>query len=162
MAEIASRIRQARKARGLTQAELAARSGIARVTLVQFERGASRELGIAKVLRVLRVLGLELSLAERGGAATSDYVALAAEAGSTGFKEPLSPEDLVAALVSGKVPPRKGPHFRRLLEDTPPQLIAKLVGQVSPWAKSGRVEKNLGMLAKQLDVASRDEWTKAG
>jgi HTH-type transcriptional regulator/antitoxin HipB len=159
MAEVGARIRQTRKARGLTQAALASRAGIARETLNQFESGTARDLGFAKILRLLRVLGLEILLLEKPGEAATDYVALAASAGSTGFRESLTQEELVRALLSGQAPARKGPHLRRLLEDSPPQVVQRLVAQVAAWTKPGRVEKNLEALAKKLDVQPRREWT---
>ncbi len=159
IAEIGARIRQARKARGLTQATLAARSDIARETLNQFESGTARDLGLAKILRILRALGLEVLLLEKPAEAATDYVALAASAGSTGFRESLAQEELVRALLTGQIPARKGPHLRRLLEDSSPQVVRGLVTQVSAWTKQGRVEKNLAALAKKLDVQPRREWT---
>lgn len=158
--EIGSRIRQARKARGLTQATLAARAGIARETLSQLEGGLAKDLGVAKILRLLKALDLEMQLLDAQTRSAIDYVSLAAAAGSTGFREALAEEDLVRALLSGIPPPRKGPHLRRLLEDSPPQLIRALVSQVSRWSRPGKVEKNLTALAKKLDVKARSEWTK--
>ncbi len=61
-------IRQRRKADGMTQAELAGLCGVGNRFLSELERGkATAELG--KVLRVLRGLGLELSVRPRGGEA---------------------------------------------------------------------------------------------
>lgn len=159
IAEIGAQIRQARKARGLTQATLAARSGIARETLSQLESGTARDLGIAKILRLLHEVGLEVQILE-STAPVADYVALAASAGSTGFREPLGQEELVRTLLTGEPPLRKAPHLRRLLEDSPPQIVRGLVSQVSRWTKPGKVAKNLVALAKKLDVEPRAEWTK--
>lgn len=160
IAEIGSRVRLARKARGLTQAYLAAKAGIARETLSQFEGGASRELGMAKVLRLLRHVGLQLVLVEAGADRTGDPVSLAATAASVGFREPLTAEELIQSLLTGKVPARRGPHLRRLLEDSPPQVVRRIVSQISAWAKPGKVEKNLAALAAKLEVKPRNEWTK--
>ena len=161
IAEMGARIRQSRKARGLTQAELASRSGIARETLSQFESGTARDLGFVKILRLVRALGLDLLLLETPATVT-DYVAVSASAGSTGFRESLTEEELVRALLTGKPPSRKSPHLRRLLEDSPPRLIQGLVAQVSAWTKPGKVEKNLVAIAKALEVQPKAEWTKPG
>ncbi len=59
-------IRQRRKLDGLTQAEAAALCGVGTRFLSELERGkATAELG--KALRVLSGLGLELTVAPRGG-----------------------------------------------------------------------------------------------
>lgn len=51
-----------RKALGLTQAKLAARSRTSRATITALETGAQRELGFNKVMAILAVLGLDLRL----------------------------------------------------------------------------------------------------
>jgi transcriptional regulator with XRE-family HTH domain len=161
IAELGARIRQARKARGTTQSALAERSGISRETLVQLESGSLKDLGIAKIFRLLAVVGLDVVILETSTAASTDYVALAATAASTGFREPLAGEELVRSLLTGKLPARKAPHLRRLLEDTPARVVRGLVVQVSAWAKAGSVERNVAALARALDVELRTEWTSA-
>ena len=50
-----------RKGRGLTQKELAAACGMGQSTLARFETGAVAEFGSRKLLRLLEVLGHEMS-----------------------------------------------------------------------------------------------------
>lgn len=57
-AEIATR----RKALQMTQPELAKRARVGRSTLAALENGAIRELGFAKIMAILAVLGLDLRL----------------------------------------------------------------------------------------------------
>lgn len=160
IAELGAHIRRARKARGLTQAVLARRVGISRETLNQLEGGLAKDLGFAKILRLLRALDLDLVLADIATRTATDYVRLAAVAGSTGFREPLGEEEVVHALASGKAPARKRPHLRRLLEDSPPTLVKGLVSQVSEWSTPAKVHANVAALAETLDVELRPEWTK--
>jgi transcriptional regulator with XRE-family HTH domain len=162
MVQLGARVRLARKARGLTQSALAKRAGIARETLSQLESGTSKELGFAKVSRLLSAIDLDLEIRDTSAARATDYVALAAAAGSTGFREALGGEELVRALLSGRPPARKSAHMRRLLEDSPPRLIAGLVAQISQWVEPRKVQRGLHELAVKLDVASRAEWTKPG
>jgi transcriptional regulator with XRE-family HTH domain len=160
MAKLGARVRRARKARGLTQSALAKQAGIARETLSQLESGVARELGFARVSRLLSTLDLDLDIQETSSARATDYVALGAAAGSTGFRDALGGEELIRAILSGEPPPRKSPHVRRLLEDSPPLLIAGLVAQVSQWAEPRKVRRGLQRLATKLEVAPRAEWTK--
>lgn len=67
VAVLGSAVRQARKAHGLTQADLAGLAGTGPRFISELERGkVSAELG--KVLDVLAVLGLRLLLVEAGAA----------------------------------------------------------------------------------------------
>lgn len=50
-----------RKERGMTQKELAALSGMGQSTLARFETGGVAEFGSRKLLRLLEVLGYEMS-----------------------------------------------------------------------------------------------------
>jgi transcriptional regulator with XRE-family HTH domain len=54
-------LRAARRARGLTQAELAARSGTSRVTVARLEGGSARDVRVGTVAALCEVLGLEIS-----------------------------------------------------------------------------------------------------
>ena len=55
-------VAQARKDRGMTQSQLASVAGLAQSTLARFETGKVGEFGSRKLLRLLEILGLELSL----------------------------------------------------------------------------------------------------
>ena len=60
LVQAGEQIAQRRREIGITQADLAQRSGIGRSTLAALERGKLGELGISKIIMVLAVLGLEL------------------------------------------------------------------------------------------------------
>jgi transcriptional regulator with XRE-family HTH domain len=57
---IGKQIRQARKSRKVSQAEVAKALGMSRTTIGQIESGAVQEIGVRKLIRVLEFLGLEL------------------------------------------------------------------------------------------------------
>ena len=63
---IGKEIRQARKNRKLTQAELAGSLGMSRTTIGQIENGSVKEIGVRKLIRVLEFLGLELRVRPLG------------------------------------------------------------------------------------------------
>jgi len=60
--EIGAEVAARRKARRLSQAELARLAGISRATLEALENGRCRELGYTKIARLLSVLGMELRM----------------------------------------------------------------------------------------------------
>lgn len=67
-------IARLRKAQGLTQQDLSARSGIARSTLARLEVGQLNEFGLRKLLAVLAALGSTLSIRDgvQGGSTLDD------------------------------------------------------------------------------------------
>lgn len=62
---IAPLLRQARKTRKLSQADLASRAKLSRKSLGEFERGYQTELGLGRFLNLCEELGLELQLLPR-------------------------------------------------------------------------------------------------
>jgi transcriptional regulator with XRE-family HTH domain len=70
--ELGASVAERRRALGLQQGEVAARTGLSQASLSRFERGKVAEFGSRKLLSVLAVLGLELSLAEIGAAGSLD------------------------------------------------------------------------------------------
>lgn len=60
--DVAQRIREERKRLRLTQKELAQQAKVSRALLADLERGRLPELGIKKLLRILRAVGLDLRL----------------------------------------------------------------------------------------------------
>ena len=156
--EIGHVIRSARLARELTQAALASAVGLSRITLNQLENGVVRDLGIRKVLMLLDHLDLELIVRDKERT-RPDFVQMAATAASVSFKELLTPEDLVAIMLKGRVPATKRPQMRALLEEATPALLHGLVQEVARWSKRGRVERNLVRIADELGVSRKvEQW----
>jgi transcriptional regulator with XRE-family HTH domain len=72
--DIGKQIRQARKSRKVSQAELAKALGMSRTTIGQIENGAVREIGVRKLIRVLEFLGLELRVRPAGRPPTLEEI----------------------------------------------------------------------------------------
>ena len=62
--ELGGAVAGLRKQRQMTQQELASLSGLGRSTLARFESGGVAEFGAQKLLRLLEVLGCEISFTE--------------------------------------------------------------------------------------------------
>jgi len=71
---IGIQVREARKGQGITQAALAAGTGVSRTTLSLLESGIIQELGIRKVIRILDRLGLELTTRPAGAPPTLEEI----------------------------------------------------------------------------------------
>lgn len=68
MTDLGDRVRAAREQAGLTQVELARRSGVSRHTVVNVESGAAEGTSVGTVVRILGALGLEPALRRRPAA----------------------------------------------------------------------------------------------
>lgn len=160
--ELGYEIRRARTARGLTQAQLAVAAGLSRTTLNQLENGLFPDLGVKKVQAILDRLGLDLSVEQAQKARRQDFIQMACTTASVSFKETLTPDELVHALLSGKVSRNRRPHLRTLLEEAPRSLLEGLVQEVGKWAKPGRVAGNVERIAAKLGASRRvQDWLKA-
>ena len=152
-------LRTARQARGLTQAELARAVGLSRETLNLLESGLIRDLGIRKVLAVVDYLGLALSVSQTPRVRRPDYVRMACTTASTSYKSALGEEELIHALITGKVPAKRSAHMRVLFEEAPTALMKGLAGEAARWMKPRKLEKNLLKLAGTLGVSPKvEEW----
>jgi len=70
--ELGEAVAARRKARHLTQGELAHQTGVSRESLARFERGLLTEFGSRKLLAVLAALGLEMTFIEVGSSGSLD------------------------------------------------------------------------------------------
>jgi transcriptional regulator with XRE-family HTH domain len=162
LVEIGYRLRQARQSLGLTQAHVAAASGVSRVTLVDLENGLVKDLGIAKMLAIAQAVGMRLEVTPAARRPVRDPVALATKAANTGFRTPMTETELVRAFLTGKASAKARPHLRRLLEDSPPEMIRGLLDEMAGWSKPGRLARSVERLARELDVDERRlaSWMK--
>jgi transcriptional regulator with XRE-family HTH domain len=158
--ELGGDIRKARLARGLTQARLAAEVGLSRKTLNQLENGLVQDLGIRKVLAVLDKLGMDLAV-EGKQPRKRDYVRMACTTANVSYKSTLAEDQLIRALVTGKVPPNRAPHIRTLLDEAPTVLLAGLAAEAARWTRPGKLQRNFSRLAREVGASRRiEEWLK--
>lgn len=154
--ELGFEIRKRRIARGLTQAQLASAAGISRTTLNQFENGAVGDLGVSKVIALLDHLGLTLSV-EAEQMDHPDFIRMACSTANVSFRTRLTEDELIRALLTGKVPTRKQAHLRTLLDDAPKVLLDGLISEVGRWSKPRRLERNLARIAQQVGAKERQD-----
>ncbi len=70
--EMGEQIREARKKRHVSQAEVANALGMSRTTIGQIENGTVQEIGVRKLIRVLEFFNLELRVRSAGKPPTLD------------------------------------------------------------------------------------------
>jgi transcriptional regulator with XRE-family HTH domain len=160
--DLGGEIRKARLARGLTQARLAEDVGLSRKTLNLLENGLVGDLGVQKVFAVLQKLGIDLAIVEaRGQPRRPDFVRMACTTANVSYKSALTEDELVRALLTGKVPPRREAHIRTLLDEAPLPLLSGLAAEAARWSKPGRLQSNLSRLAREVGASRKiEEWFK--
>ena len=79
-----------------------------------------------------------------------DFISMACTTASVSYRELLTPEELVQALLTGEVPQKRHAHFHVLLDEAPIQLLQGLVEQVGKQATYEQVAGNLLRIASDL------------
>ncbi|GAB1393880.1 hypothetical protein MASR1M60_20440 [Rhodocyclaceae bacterium] len=156
--DIGVTIRQARLASKLTQEELAMQAGVSRGTINQLETGVYPDLGVKKLLAILKVLGLDLSIhkGRKAKSAEPDYLELACISANVSYTERLTPEVLTQTLLTGKVPPGVRPHLRVIYDEVPPRIFAGMVRQVSRWGtRPERVRQHVSEVGEAIGCTRR-------
>jgi len=157
--ELGYTIRRARLELGLTQAKVATGAGLSRTTINLLENGYFPDLGVRKVQAILDQLGLTLLV--QPAARVDDFIRMACATANVSYRNALTEDELIHALLSGKVPRGKRPHVRTLLVEATPVLLRGLVREISRWTKPGRVEKNLAKIADEISSSRKiGTWLK--
>ena len=129
LSDIGLLIHTRRVALGLSQARLAVMSGLSRATINQLENGVLIDLGAAKLIAVMDIVGLSLEV----GARTRPVQALAfvSQTASVSYKTTLDPVQFADALARGVLPAHMTPHVATMLDEAPLALIVAAVEEVA-------------------------------
>ena len=139
LADIGHLVHTRRVALGLSQARLGAMSSLSRVTINQLENGALVDLGAAKLIALLDLVGINLDAGARKG--HMHALESVSQTASVSYRTVLDPDMLAAALVDGTLPERITAHVATLLDEAPLSLIVAAVEEVA--AKSNLAPKLL-------------------
>jgi transcriptional regulator with XRE-family HTH domain len=129
LADIGQLVHERRQALGLSQARLALMSGLSRATINQLETGSLVDLGAAKLIALLDLVGLNLAADTRKGHAHA--LQSVSQSASVSYRTLLDPAVLSAALVDGALPKGITPHVATLLDEAPLSLIVAAVEEVA-------------------------------
>jgi len=151
--EISGEVLRRRLAMGLTQAELAARAGLSRATVNAIENDTVSDIGTRKLAGLLEVLGARLDVSTISDQRGPDFLKIAATSASVSFRESLTASELRKILLTGRVPRRRRPHIRALLNEAPEAVWRGLAGQFQPLVARDQLAGNLKNLARKLGSA---------
>lgn len=129
LADIGQLVHARRIALGLSQARLATMSGLSRATINQLETGSLVDLGAAKLITLLDLVGINLDADTRKG--RQGALQLVSQSASVSYKILLNPAALAAAMVDGALPKEITPHVSTLLDEAPLSLIVATVEEVA-------------------------------
>lgn len=129
LANIGQLVHARRTALGLSQARLATMSGLSRATINQLETGSLVDLGAAKLIALLDLLGIRLDAGTHKG--HPHALQSVSQSASVSYKTVLDPVVLAAALVDGALPKGITPHIATLLDEAPMSLIVAAVEEVA-------------------------------
>jgi transcriptional regulator with XRE-family HTH domain len=150
LAEIGGVVRDRREALGLSQQALAKLAGLSRATINQLERGALKDLGVAKLAKVLGLLGLDLDA--RRSRRPARGLLMASRTASVSYRRALDAGSLARALASGDIPPGMEPHLAVLLDEAPLEIVVMAVEEAARRERvpPKRIWRNLARWAVEL------------
>lgn len=161
--DLAPLVHSRREALGLSQARLARLCGLSRATVNQLENGSLVDLGAAKLLALLNLLGIEWSASLRPARAAREAkggaLALLSQTASVSYRHALAPAALSQAMVSGSLPEAITPQVATLLDEAPLPLILAAVEQVAQQTHTSpkTLWKHLAQWAQALQ-SPRAAW----
>lgn len=162
--ELGRALRVRRSEMGLSQARVAALSGLSRQTVSQLETGSVPDLGLNKAERLAELLGLSLRVDLGFDAAPARAKKMlpldrAAVTASVSYRSALPADELRRMLVTGQAADRYAPHLHALLDDAPVSLLAALAEQLHEENGGGRAQvwKRYRSLAQQVK-SLRNLW----
>jgi len=130
--DIGQHLHQRREALGLSQDRLAKLAGLSRATINQLENGAPNDLGAAKLMALLDLVGLRLDV----GIATKARhgLLMASRTASVSYKAPLAAAQLAKALATGVLPVAQLPQVATFLDEAPLTLVVASVEEAAAKA----------------------------
>jgi hypothetical protein len=84
-----------------------------------------------------------------------DFVRMACTTASVSYREWLTENELIEALLTGEAPERRAAHLCTLLEEAPEAILLGLVEQLSASHSREQIEENILKIAIALQVDNR-------
>jgi transcriptional regulator with XRE-family HTH domain len=127
--EIGLKVGQRRTDLGLSQERLAKLCGLSRSTIHHLEKGSLNDLGAAKLLSLLSLLGLDVITQEHHQKHRG--LDMASKTASVSYRTKLQSSDLSRSLACGVLPEKIYPHVASLLDEAPLEIIVSAVEEAA-------------------------------
>ncbi|RQR26566.1 helix-turn-helix domain-containing protein [Burkholderia sp. Bp9143] len=130
--EIGQAVAKRRTELDLTQHQLAKLAGVSPLTLSQLEIGTISDVGIRKLIRLLGVLGIEITAHPRKN---HNGLYKAVISANVSYKGELTERLLADALTTGRIPAGFESQFSVILDEVPLPVVVKAAEEAA--ARSG-------------------------
>ena len=169
LATLGATVRERREKLGLTQERLGSLAGLSRATINEIENGQVADLGFAKIVRLLGVINLGVSIAEKGpkkgpsmrrdrtSNAAATAIRTAAQTASTSYRALLPADTLTTAIRTGKIPDAFRAHFATLLDEAPIPIVVSAVEAAFRNHVPKSIWRSVAKWAKELNC-TRQVW----
>lgn len=162
LSQLGPLVRAQRKACGLSQKDVARLAGLSRATINYLENDPDFDIGVVKLLAVLKILGIAVGVAARRP--DEDVLLIDAELarrGKASKADAITRDALVEAVVTGRPPIERRGALGQVLAEAPPSV---LVAAVRLATATGDVTakdawRHLRALANALEVTGAT-WAK--
>lgn len=152
LTEIGHLVHARRTEIGLSQQGLANLSHLSRLTINQLERGTLKDLGVAKLIALAHLLGIELSA--RTLPAKANGLLMATVTSGVSLRKQMDEEMLAQALASGEIPSGYRAQIGTLLGEAPLPILVKAVEEAAQRKAIApkKIWANVFGWAKELQV----------
>jgi transcriptional regulator with XRE-family HTH domain len=162
--ELATVVKRQRSDMGLSQERLAELAGLSRATVNELETGKIGNLSLVRAERLANMLGYGLGMTgvrrTKQDRDAGSALETAARSASVSYGEPIPPEALRHALLTGVIPPSYIPQLRALLDEAPLSALSAVVAELEQ--ENGADRKASWQRMRQLAAAlacTRDIWS---
>ena len=153
--DLGALVRARRLELGLNQGQTASLSGLSRTTINLLESNSLNDLGMAKGLHLLAVLGIELQARPLGR--PRNALIMASRSSSVSYKETISAQELADALTSGTIPPNRRAHLATLIDELPISMLVCAVEEAANHANMApkKIWRHISRWAKDFQSPRR-------
>ena len=162
--ELSTIVKRQRSEMGLSQERLAELAGLSRATINELETGKLTNLSLTRAERLANTLGFGLGMTgtrrTKSDRDTAGALETAALSGSISYGEPIPPETLRHALITGVIPPNYIAQLRALLDEAPLSVLSAAVAQIE--VENGVHRRSTWQRMRQLAAAvacTRGIWS---
>lgn len=90
---------------------------------------------------------------------SQDFLEMACISANVSYRGKLTKQELVSALVTGKVPKNKLPQLRVVFDELPSSVFDGLVRQVGAFSPAEKLSRNISVIAMDIHSQKRSTYS---